>query len=63
MFVGAGGDTEQRGRDVLGFADAVDQLVPAEAHDGAHAEQEDAGAEASGGEVALETSQYGFWLN
>lgn len=37
----------------LGLSHAVDQLVPAEAHDGAHAEEEDTRAETLGGEVSL----------
>lgn len=43
------------GTNVLGLADAVNQPVPAVAHDGAHAQEEDAGTEALGGEMALWT--------
>jgi hypothetical protein len=39
--------------DVLGLADSVEELVPAVAHDGAHAEEDDAGTEAFRGEVSL----------
>ena len=39
---------------VLGFAHAADQLVPAVAHNGAHAEEEDTRTETLGGEVSLE---------
>lgn len=35
--------------DILGFANAADQLVPSVAHDGTDAEQEDARPEAFGG--------------
>lgn len=40
------------GWNVLGFADTMDQSVPAVAHDGTHAEEEHAGAGALG-KVAL----------
>lgn len=46
-----GGGREQA--HVLGLADAMDELVPAVAHDGAHAQQQDARAEALGWEVPL----------
>jgi hypothetical protein len=41
-------------RYVLGFTDAVEELVPAVTHDGAHAEEHDAWTESLGGEVALQ---------
>lgn len=40
-------------KDVLLLPDAEGQLVPAEAHDEAGAEEEGGRAEAAGGEVAL----------
>jgi hypothetical protein len=39
--------------DVLGLSHATDKLVPAEAHDGTHAEQCHSRTETLGGEVAL----------
>lgn len=48
--------SKERGRGkrvLLGLADTADELVPAESHDGAEAEQHDAGAETLGGEVTL----------
>lgn len=39
---------------VLGFANAVDELVPAVAHDGTHSEEEDSRTETLGGQVALD---------
>lgn len=38
---------------VLGFADAVKQLVPAVAHDNAHSDEKSSRAEAAGGQITL----------
>lgn len=46
-------DGNREAQNVLGFAHAADQLVPAVAHNGAHAEEEDTGTETLGGEVSL----------
>lgn len=40
-------------KDVLGLPNTANQLVPAVAHDGAHAEEEDSRSEALGGQVSL----------
>lgn len=39
--------------DILGFSDTSNQLVPAVAHDGSHAEKKDSRSEALGGEISL----------
>jgi hypothetical protein len=39
--------------DILGLPDTTNQLVPAVAHDGAHAEEEDSWSEALGRQVSL----------
>lgn len=52
FLLSLGGQIERR-KDVLSLPDTLDELVPSEAHDGAHAEEEEAGAEAAHGEVAL----------